>query len=331
MRVVIAGAGSVGRSIALRTLWVLALVAVAAGLATLRAVDAPALPQQSLAAALGVLLAIGLAVRSGGWLPLATALTLLVGVTAVLTQWSTLLAGAALATGVLAACLAVLGTRPAVTFRAVIGEVVLALLLAAVGGLGVAGWSVDLDTERFAYGVLAVAFVSTVALVYRLGGGLHILGRRGLLLAAGATVLLVVVLVYTAALTRYGSPELVSQVRSAQDWARDHLGGVPHPVEVLVGIPALVWGVSMRSRRRQGWWVCAFGSVATASGATRLIKEAVALDLVLAAAYSLVLGLLIGYAVLRLEWLLTGRPGHHDARAEGTVHRDEPGRLQPLH
>ena len=58
----------------------------------------------------------------------------------------------------------------------------------------------------------------------------------------GATVLLLVVLVYTAALTRYGSPELVLQVRSAQEWVRDQLGGVPHPVEVLVGIPALVVG-----------------------------------------------------------------------------------------
>ena len=65
----------------------------------------------------------------------------------------------------------------------------------------------DLDTERFAYTVLALAMVATVALVYRLGGGLHGLGRRGLILAAGALVLLLVVLVYTAALTRYGSPE----------------------------------------------------------------------------------------------------------------------------
>jgi hypothetical protein len=170
-----------------------------------------------------------------------------------------------------------------------------------------------------------------VALVYRLGGGLHILGRRGLFLATGATVLLVVVVVYTAALTRYGSPDLVSNARSAQDWLRDHLGAAPHPVEVLVGIPALAWGVSMRSRRRQGWWVCAFGSVATASVATRLIRQDPSLDLALAAGYSLVLGLLLGYAVLRLEWLLTGRPGHHTARAQGIVHRDEPGRLQTLH
>ena len=181
-------------------------------------------------------------------------------------QWPPLLAGAAAATGVLAACLAVLATRPAATFLAAIGEVVLALLLATLGALGVASFSVRLEVERFAYLVISVAFLATVALVYRLAGGLHSLGRRGLVLAAGATVLLLVVLVYTAALTRYGSPELVLQVRSAQEWVRDQLGGVPHSVEALVGIPALVWGVSMRSRRRQGWWVCAFGATATAAG-----------------------------------------------------------------
>ena len=173
----------------------------------------------------------------------------------------------------LAACLAVLATRPAATFLAAVREVVLALLLATLGALGVASFSVRLEVERFAYLVLSIAFVATVALVYRLAGGLHSLGRRGLILAAGATVLLLVVLVYTAALTRYGSPELVLQVRSAQDWMRDHLGGVPHPVEALVGIPALVWGVSMRSRRRQGWWVCAFGAAATAPVTHRLLGD----------------------------------------------------------
>ena len=87
--------------------------------------------------------------------------------------------------------------------------------------------------------------------------------------------------------TQVGSPELVLQVRSAQDWVRDQLGGVPHPVEALVGIPALVWGVSMRYRRRQGWWVCAFGATATAAVTTGCSRTDVfTMEAVLAAAYS---------------------------------------------
>ena len=316
-------------STALRGLWILALVALALGLAATRTIETPKLVQQSMAAALGVVLAIGLAVRSGGQAPLAAAVAACLGGAAVATQWAPLLAGAAVATGVVAACLAVLATRPAVKFPAVALEVVLALLLATAGALAVAGFAVDLDVERLAYTVVLLSLAAALALVNRLGGGLHTLGRRGVLLAAGATVLLVVVLVYTAALTRYGSPELVMQVRSAEGWAQDHLGGVPRPVEMLVGIPALAWGVSMRTRRRQGWWVCAFGATATAAATSRLVVQRVdELSTALSVGYSIVGGLLLGYVVIRLERLLTGR----GSRAEqAQVHREEPGRMQPLH
>ena len=300
---------------------------------TLRVIDAPVLAHQSLAAALGVLLAIGLAVRAGGSPAVPALLAAAVGVAAVLGEWPALLAGAAAATGVLAACLAVLGTRPAETFLAAVGEVVVALLVATLGALGVASFSVSLEVERFGYLVISVAFVATVALVYRLAGGLHSLGRRGLVLAAGATVVLLIVLVYTAALTRYGSPELVLQVRSAQEWVRDQLGGVPHSVEALVGIPALLWGVSMRSRRRQGWWVCAFGATATAAVTHRLLLDDVfSVESAIAAAYTLVIGVLLGFVLIRLERLLTGRPGRRTAHAAPpSFGREEPGRLKPLH
>jgi hypothetical protein len=319
---------------ALRLAWVLLLVALSVGLAVLRTTGEtlaePSLLQQWLAVALAVTLAVGLASRSGNPVLLFAALALVVGVGAVGIQWDPLLAGAAVGTGVVAACLAVLGTTPAPTFPRVVLEVVVALFVATAGGLGAGGFAVDLDTERFAYTVLALAMVATVALVYRLGGGLHGLGRRGLILAAGALVLLLVVLVYTAALTRYGSPGLIEQVRSAEDWTRDHLGGVPHPVEVLIGIPALAWGVSLRSRRRQGWWVCAFGVAATAASASRLVDDGLAeRATALAAVYSILLGLLLGLVVIRLERLLTGRGGRH-ARGEQLA-RHEPGRLQPLH
>jgi hypothetical protein len=317
----------------LQLAWVLALLLVASGLSLVRLIEAPVLVHQSLATALGVLLAVGLAVRGGGTPTGPALLAAAVGVAAMVGQWPALLAGAAAATGVLAACLAVLATRPAATFLAAIGEVVLALLLATVGALGVASFSVSLEVQRFGYLVIGVALLATVVLVYRLAGGLHSLGRRGLVLAAGATVLLLVVLVYTAALTRYGSPELVLQVRSGQGWVLEHLGGVPHTVEALIGIPALVWGVSMRSRRRQGWWVCAFGATATAAVTHRLLLgDVFSLELVLAAAYTLVLGLVLGYVLIRLERLLTARPGRRTTlTALPTSGREEPGRLKPLH
>ncbi len=315
------------RAAALPAAWVLALVALTAGLVALRTLDGPTWAEQSCAAAFGVLVALGLAVRSGGQARSAASLAAVVVVAAFATQWAPLLAGAAFGTAVLAACLAVLGTRPAPTARRVVLEVVLATVLAGAGGLAVEGFSVEVDPERFTYSVIVTALLATVAMVYRLGGGMHALGRRGVFLVAGAGVLLVVVLVYTAALTQYGSPELVSQVRSAQDWVREHLGGVPHPVEVLIGIPALVWGVSMRSHRRQGWWVCAFGTAATAHLASDFLsRDDTVLASGLGAVYGVVLGLLLGAALIRLERLLTGRGG---GRRPET--RSEPSRLHPLH
>ncbi len=311
--------------------WVVALLALAAGLVSLRALDGHTLAQQTLAATLGVTLAIGLARRSGGRGTTAAVLAVIVGGAAVITQWEFLLAGAAVATAVLAACLAVLATRPAPTVFAMLRELVVALLVASAGGLGAAGFAARLDSERFAYTVLGLTIVATTALVYRLGGGLHSLGTRGLILAAGASVLLLIVLVYTAALTRYGAPEMILEVQKAQAWTREHLGGVPHPVEVLVGIPALAWGVSMRSHRRQGWWACVFGTAATGHVASDLIGGTVGLNTTLAAAYSILLGLLIGFGLIRLEHMLTGRSGRRAAADPSSGHRDEPGRLQPLH
>ena len=285
--------------------------------------------QQSVAAALGVVLALGLAVRSGGRALPAVAVAVLVGAGAVATQWPALLAGAAVSTGVLAACLAVLGTRPAQSFWHAVVEVVLAELVAIVGALGVAGFAVDLDPERFAYTVLALSLAAAVALVYRLGGGLHALGRSGVLLVGTAFALLVVGLAYTEALTEWGSPALRSDVGSARHWFEEHLGGVPHPLEVFLGIPALTWGVSMRARRRQGWWVCAFGVTATATATTRLVEEgATTLSAALGAAYGLVLGLVVGFLVIRIVRLLTGAPARRSWRSDP---RTEPARLQPLH
>jgi hypothetical protein len=130
---------------------VLALLAAAGGLAVLRRLEAETVVQQSIAAALGVVLALGLAVRSGGRALPAFLLAVLVGAGAVASQWPVLLSGAAVATGVLAACLAILGTRPAHSFWRAGVEVLLAEAVAIAGALGVAGFAADLDPERFGY------------------------------------------------------------------------------------------------------------------------------------------------------------------------------------
>ena len=295
-------------------------------------VEIDALVEQSVAAAIGVLLAVGLAVRSGGRALSAGAISVLVGAGAVATQSPTLLAGAAIGTGVLAACLAVLGTTPARSFAVAVREVVVAQLVATAGALGVAGFRVDMDPDRFGYTVLALSLAAAVALVYRLGGGLHGLGRGGILLFAATLALLVIGLAYTAALTRWGSPEVRVDIDTARQWLLDHVGGVPHPVVVLIGIPALVWGVSMRARRRQGWWVCVFGTTATAAATTRLIQDdGTARQIALGATYSVVLGLLVGFLLIRAVRLLRGTPGRRAARDPQSSRRAEPARLEPLH
>lgn len=322
-------------STSLAWLWVLAVVATSVVLAVLRTRETAAVLDQSTTVVLATLLAVGLAARSGGGVPLPGLVAALLGGAAVLTEWPPLLAGVAVATGVVAACLAVLGTVPARGPVGVVREVVLAQLVATAGALAVGGLSVDLDVDRFGYTVLGLGLAATIALVYRLGGGLHGLGRRGLAAGLGALVLLAVALVYTAALGTYGSPELITQVDTARAWVRDHLGAVPHPIEALVGIPALAWGVSARDRRRQGWWVCAFGTAGTAGAASRLVDPAVTeAATALGAAYSLVVGLLLGLVVIRLARLVTHRRGPRRGRRtpeEGGVHRPEPPRLRALH
>ena len=76
-------------------------------------------------------------------------------------------------------------------------------------------------------------------------------------------------------LRRYGAPDLVDTLLDGRTWALDTLGGAPRPVQALLGVPALVWGTHMRARRRQGWWVCAFG-VAAAAQVTHTFLDPVA-------------------------------------------------------
>lgn len=282
-------------------------------------------------------LAVGLAVRTGGRPLWAGVLSVVLVTGALASSWAPAVAGAAVITGVLAALLAVMATVPAATFLRSAREVVVALILSWTGAVAMAGYvevgDLDLDVNRLGYVVLGISVVVGLALVYGLGAGLHGLGRRGYVLALGAVVLLAAALAYSEAVAHWGSQELVRPVDELRRVVRDNLGAVPHPIVAVLGIPALVWGTFMRARRRQGWWVCAFGVAATAPTTTRLIDRSVDLEaILLSGLYSLVVGLVIGYVVIRAEQYLGGSHGHRARRDEEAVaHRPEPGRFRALH
>jgi hypothetical protein len=305
-----------------------AVAAVAAPLDTV--LDARA--GRAVAGVLTALLATGLSVRCGGR-PLVPCLTAVVGAAvAVVTGDDLLLAAMAVVTGSVGAVLAVMVTTPAATFRRATREVLLAVLLAAITALGVAGWTAPLSVARYDYVVLGLALVGAVAVVYSLGAGLHGLGARGTLVAAAAVLVLAFALAYGEALAHWGSPGLIEWADRIQAGTRARLHAVPHPMEVLLGVPALVWGVFMRARRRQGWWVTAFGTVLTAPLASRLVDDVPLATTLLAEGYSLVLGLALGYLVIRVDQSVTGSRGRRARRdEEAAAHRPEPGRSEPLH
>jgi hypothetical protein len=171
-----------------------------------------------------------------------------------------------------------------------------------------------------------------LALAYRLAAGLHGLGRRGAVMLVSGLGLLAVSLAYTEALRRWGSPELVDTFERTSRDVRDLVGAVPRPAEFLLGFPALAWGVSTRARRRQGWWGTGFGAAGLAVVATGLLDPQVSLlEAGLATAYSLVVGLGLGYLVIRADGFLSGARGRRARRMEeASAHRPEPGRTHPL-
>ncbi|GAB2756442.1 hypothetical protein [Nocardioides pakistanensis] len=271
-----------------------------------------------------------LAVRTGGRPLLAGGLALALAGAAVVSQSPVLLAGAVVGTAVVAAVVAVVATTPAPRFSRVVREVALAKLVAAIGALGVSAYDAEVSVERTSYLALGFSLLGALVLVYRLGAGLQGLGRRGFVMIISGVALLTVTLAYTEALARWGSPGMIESIDQAFETVRDTIGAVPRPIEVLLGVPALAWGVSTRARRRQGWWVSAFGAPGLAVVAVSLLDTGL-LEAGLSVLYSLLLGLLVGYAVIRADLFLTGARGRRARRLEElAAHRPEPGRLHPL-
>jgi hypothetical protein len=260
------------------------------------------------------------------------AAALVLGVATVWSDHEVLRAGAAVLLTVVAAVLAVMVTVPAVRTLHAVREVLVALVVGAVGSFAAIGFEPTVGLTRFEYVTLGLAFLTALGFVYRLGAGFHGLGRRGLAIVLVGGLILALTLAYAELLRRYGSPEVVDNVLSAVGWVRENLGAVPRPIEVLLGVPALAWGCHMRARRRQGWWVCAFGVAATVPvGHSLMNPDASVVEAALGQGYSLVLGLAFGYAVIRADLALTGQRGSRARRAEeAAAVRPEPPRTRPL-
>lgn len=310
-------------------------VVVAASTAALVCAMVPVGPERlGAAGAIAVATAFtwGLAARTGGRPFVFAPLALACGLVAVLTDQDLLLTGAAVGTSAVAAVLGVMITVPAAGIATAARECVVGLVVAGIGAMATVGFEPAIQKERFEYVGLGLAFLGAIVLVHRLGAGFHGLGRRGLIIVAIGVVVLAVTLLYAEMLRRYGSTGLVDELLSWVAWSRDHLGAFPRPIETVLGVPALAYGCHMRARRRQGWWVCAFGVAATSPTATALANPAVSVaEATLSVVYGLVVGLVLGWLLIRLDLALTGNRGRRSRVAEqAAAVRPEPGRFAPL-
>lgn len=273
-----------------------------------------------------------LATRTAGHGLVSAGLALALGVASVLVGGRVLPTGAAVLTCVVGSVYAVMVTVPAITWLKAVREALIATLVAAVTAFAAVGFEPTVAVERFDIAALLLALVLMFTIVYRLGAGLHGLGRRGVLVVAIGLAVLVATLAYAELLRRYGAQTFVSSVLDFADATAERIGAFPRPLVALLGIPALVWGTHVRARRRQGWWVCAFGVAATVPLASGLMApDSSYVEAGLRAAYSLVVGMLLGYVVIRADLALTGPKGRRGRRAEEAgAHRPEPSRFAEL-
>lgn len=330
--------GSARRTLALVLAWVacwLVGTVVSAG----EVVDVPGVSGEEPrygAALVTVLLAVALTRRCGGlvwfWGLLATAF-----VAAVLVgdqRW--LDSSAAVLVAVVGAVASVVLTRPAPTHVHVVMEYGVALLLAGSAAFAVAGYGAELSAGRYYLLVVALGVSAAMALVWRLGTDFHRLARRGVLWFAAGAVVIFALLVYSRLLREYGSASITGAEQDLTDWIRDRLDGVPQPVQVLVGFPALLWGVRIRAQRRQGWWLCAIGTFGTATVATALAAPRpdvgdAGRSLAYSAALGLLVALLVGYAqAMRARRRAAARGRRIRDAHPAAASRSEPGRTRPL-
>lgn len=273
-----------------------------------------------------------LASRTAGRAFVSALVALGLGTTAVLVGGEVLLSGASLLTCAVGGVYAVMATIPAVTFGRAVRETLIASAISVITALAAVGFEPTVSVERYDIASVLIALVLAVAIVYRLGAGLHGLGRRGLIAVAFALGVMVATVAYAELLRRYGSQDMITTVLDFVEATRERIIAFPRPLVALLGIPALVWGTHLRARRRQGWWVCTFGVAATVPMAAGLVAaDSSYLEATLRAAYSLLLGLPLGYLVIRADLALTGSRGAGARRAEeAEALRPEPSRFAEL-
>lgn len=273
-----------------------------------------------------------LAARTGGRPVVFGGVAALIGVATLLTEDDYLRTGAAVMTCAISAVLGVMSTVPAARFAAVVRECVIAMAIGGIGAVATVGFEPAIAVVRFEYAAFALSLVGAFLIVYRLGAGLHGLGRRGVIIVASGAVVLAITLLYAELLRRYGTPGLVETLLDVVRWSRENLGAFPRPIETVLGVPALAWGVHMRARRRQGWWVCAFGVAATSAAANSLVNPAITVrESGLSVFYGVVVGLVLGWLVIQLDLALTGPRGRRARVAESAeTIRPEPPRTRAL-
>jgi hypothetical protein len=241
------------------------------------------------------------------------------------------MAGAAVTAGTAFGLLGMVYTRPA-RGGTLARELAISAAAGVVGALVVAGYDVELRPYRFRMIVLAIALIGAFLLAWRLGHGARSIGRRGGATIVVGVVMLVGSLAYVQAVRSWGSPSVVENLDDFKAAVADLLGAAPRPVEALVGFPALVWGVSARRRRRQGWWMCAFGALGAAGVTSSLINPETDFGRAMASTgYDVAIGLAIGLVIVFADGLLTAGGGRRaDATRDLDAERPEPPRFTPL-
>jgi hypothetical protein len=292
------------------------------------AVGTPSWIERPSAALLMVMCAVGLTHRGGGHMRIWFPLTAVLGALAVVLETGLLLAAAAAVTAVIAAVWAVMVTRPASSTGAALREYALAIVVALSGTLGVAAWNAPVVYERFNLVVIAASLALALTMVWNLGAGLHGLGRQNLAIIVGVAALVILLLAYSSFVRNHGSRVIVDAISDSIIWMRQNIGGVPRPVEVFIGFPALIVGVSLRSTRREGWWILVFAVLGTAVLTTSLVTPgAFPTYISLSTLYSIVLGLAVG---LPLRHKVVNRRSSRASRAIEPIVRVEPPRFSAL-
>lgn len=278
----------------------------------------------------GGVLSWAVAARVAGRAGLFGAVGLLFGAAAVVLDQPELRSGAAVLTATAGAVLGVLLTRSTTTVKGAAREVLIAIGVGFAGAGGAVGFQPSVDPDRLRLVVVTLAVLVVSVLVYRLGPGWQRPGPREVGAVALGVLLLAVFVTYGELLRRYGTPGLVDWLGDLVTWCHDHLGGFPRPLQAFVGIPALIWGSRLRVRSLRGWWVSAFGVAATSPPAYLLLHPSWNIREVIAAeVYSLLIGILIGAVILRVDTALFGATGNR-ARRSTDRQRTEPGRFAPL-